>query len=242
LQLTTSRETVSEDNEIYAENMKKLMQYAEKEHFDRKPENNIQKPKAEKRIDKMFLDALRLTLTILPETIKPIVWANASGNGVVSSFPGDKFGSCVEQVGILDSDNGADVVVGKPLGNGNGHKRGSHESYFRRKEGNGKILAPSPNMSSLHLENMPEPRVVPLANKEKPIVYYEPVGNRLIINWARPSSEILMDAKPTDPKIKSQVMPLLMRAALDYVPGSSEMSKDDYNKTWETLLDRAYSQ
>lgn len=75
--------------------------------------------------------------------------------------------------------NNNTLVLGKSIGNGKGHRLGCGESYFIGKDGNGKVLALS-NMVSPGFEKLPEPKVVLVENKEKPILYFMQVGSTVI--------------------------------------------------------------
>ena len=87
---------------------------------------------------------------------------------------------------------------------------------------------------------IPEPKLVTVKSEDRPVVYYS-APNRLVINEYWSVSKILIDANPRDPGLKSRVLPLLVRAGIDAYPGSSEMSRDQWFRTYDVVLERAWS-
>ncbi|MFL6398169.1 MAG: hypothetical protein ACJ72J_01120 [Nitrososphaeraceae archaeon] len=66
-------------------------------------------------------------------------------------------------------------------------------------------------------------------------------SNRLVINSKRPSSRIILEANTKDPiEMKSRVLPLLVRAGIDAFPKSSEMSKEEWLKWYDQVLDNMW--
>ena len=80
LDLETSREGILEDNNIYEDFTKGLMQLLEKE-FERKSESKDSQPRSSKKIAKLFVDAVKAINSLLPEITRPIV------NGFYSNGP-----------------------------------------------------------------------------------------------------------------------------------------------------------
>ena len=240
----TSRDGILEGSEIYAEFMKKLKQYLEK-NFDKKSENKDKEIKSHKELGKMFVDILKSIRDRYPELTKPHLSGNMShdkGMGTMSNLPGDAADPCVSKEGlIIDPAKIAEPTIGKPIGNGKGTKRGTGgESTCRVIMGDGKILSPSSIISSGN-DITPELKVVVIGIEGKPVVFFS-APNRLVINPLRPSSQILIDAKPKDPKIlKSTVLPLLVRAGIDAFPTSSEMSKEEFFEKYDEVLDSMWS-
>ena len=241
LELTTSRDELYEGNEVYTDFMTKLMRYLD-ENFEKKSENIEKHVKSEKKISEYFVNIIKSIHDHFPHLTKPFLSgsiSNQSGIGSLSDLSGDAADQCIEQEGIFDK--AAKMIIGKPLGDGKGHKRGSTESKCRVIKGpkGGKILAP-PNILSAGNGVIPEPSVIPLKAGDKPVVYLS-APNRLIINEDRPASSIILRADPRDPNMKHRVMPLLVRAGIDAFPGASEMSKEEWFRHYDLVLDSVCS-
>jgi hypothetical protein len=163
--------------------------------------------------------------------------SNERGLGNLSNLLNDINSPCIEQAGIIDNDNG-ELVCGTTIGNGTKHKYTNRENTIRISEGEGRILAPS---TLAHSGNgqIPELKVVVIAVEDKPVIYFN-APNRLMINSSRPSSKILLEAKPKDSALKSRILPLLVRAGIDAFPGSSEISKEEWFKKYDAVLDNVY--
>jgi hypothetical protein len=88
---------------------------------------------------------------------------------------------------------------------------------------------------------IPQLTVVAAPSECKPIVYFSP-PNRLVINSSRPSSRIILEANTRDPiEMKSRVLPLLVRAGIEAFPKSSEISKEEWLKLHDQILDNMWS-
>jgi hypothetical protein len=190
----------------------------------------------------MFVNVVKSIHELYPEMIKPVLSGNLSiekGYGDIPYPTNDINSPCREQPGIIDNDITINRIIGKPIGNGKGHKNGNGESTSRIKNGDGKVLTPSILPFSGNGQ-IPEPKVVVIGVEEKPVIYFN-APNRLVINSLRQSSKILLEAKPTkDLALKSRVLPLLVRAGIDAFPGSSEMSKDEWFTMYDDVLDNVF--
>ena len=242
LELETSRGGIYEGNAIYIEFIEKSLRYLEK-NFDKKSENkdNDKEIKSEKQIAKMFVNVVKSIHELYPEMIKPVLSGNLSnekGYGDIPYPANDINSPCLAQPGIIDNDITIHRIIGKPIGNGKGHKNGNSENTARIKNGDGKVLSPSTLPFSGNGQ-IPEPKVVVIGVEEKPVIYFN-APNRLVINSLRPSSKILLDAKPKDIALRSRILPLLVRAGIDAFPGSSDMSKEEWFTKYDTVLDNVY--
>ena len=240
LELETSRDGIYEGSERYVEFIEKLMRYLE-ENFDKKSENKDKEIKSSKQLAKMFVSVIKSIHHLYPEMTKPLLSGNLSnekgyGNLVRPEY--NTTSSCIEQTGIIDIDKTLQPITGKPIGNGKGHKNGNGESTCRIKDGDGKVLSPSTILFSGNGQ-IPEPKVVVIGVEEKPVIYFN-APNRLVINSLRPSSKILLEAKPKDLAFKSRVLPLLVRAGIDAFPGSSEISKEEWFTKYDAVLDNVF--
>jgi hypothetical protein len=243
LELRTDRDGLYEGNELYVKFYKKLMSCLEV-NFPRTSENKDRVVKSGKHIEKMFFDVIRTILNIDPNMAIPLMSGNIPdergiGNG--SNLGGDAASSCTVQEGfVVDPTNTADRVTAKPIGDGPGHGPGDGESTARIIKGDGKILAPS-GIMLLGNNVIPQLTVVAAPSECKPIVYFSP-PNRLVINPSRPSSRIILEANTRDPiEMKSRVLPLLVRAGIEAFPKSSEMSKEEWLKLHDQILDNMWS-
>jgi hypothetical protein len=242
LDLDTSRDAIYEGNEIYIEFIEKLLGYLEK-NFDKKSENKDKDKeiKSQKQIAKMFVNVVKSIHQLYPEMIKPVLsgnFSNEKGYGNIPYPTNDINSPCIEQPGIIDNDITIHRITGKPIGNGKGHKNGNGESTARIKNGDGKVLSPSTLPFSGNGQ-IPEPKVVVIGVEEKPVIYFN-APNRLVINSLRPSSKILLDAKPKDIALRSRILPLLVRAGIDAFPGSSNMSKEEWFTKYDAVLDNVF--
>jgi hypothetical protein len=185
----------------------------------------------------MFVDVIKSINDLYPEMSNPLM----SGKSLVANpnVTGGSSDKCSDQAGIVDESNTAVRSVGKPIGNGNGHRHGNGESTVRKAHGDGKIL--SPRATNTIISNIvSEPKVVMATIEGKPVVFYSP-PDRLVINTGRASSGILLSAKPRDPELKSRVLPLLVRAGINAFPGSSEMTKEEWDQRYDAVPDSVYS-
>jgi hypothetical protein len=236
LELDTSREGLYEDGQAYIELMNKLYKHLD-QNYDKKSEDKNNSVRSQKQIAKFFVDVIRSVHHLYPEMSNPLM----SGKSLVSdpNILGGASDKCSEQAGVVDKFNTEDRSVGKPIGMGNGHKQGNGESTVRKVHGDGKIL--SPKGSNTVIGNMiSEPTVVVLKSEDKPVVFYTP-PNRLVINQGRPSSVILLTASPRDPNLKSRVLPLLVRAGINAFPGSSELTKEEWDQRYDAVLDSVWT-
>jgi hypothetical protein len=237
LELTTSREEVYEGNEVYTDFMTKLMKYLD-DNFEKKSENIEKHVKSEKKISECFVNVIKSIHDLFPHLTRPFLSGNISqqqGMGELSVLNGEAKDQCIEQGGFFDKN--AKMIIAKPLGDGKGHKRGNGESKCRVIKGanENKILAP-PNILSARNGVIPMPVIIPLKAGDKPVVYLSG-PNRLIVNEDRLASNIILRADPRDPNIKHRVMPLLVRAGIDAFPGASEMSREEWFRHYDLVLD-----
>ena len=72
LELETSRDGILEDNDVYPDFMKKLIQHLDKE-FEKKSEAKQREPRSKKQIAKLFVDIVRSINNLFPYITKPIV-------------------------------------------------------------------------------------------------------------------------------------------------------------------------
>jgi hypothetical protein len=204
----------------------------------------------------MFVNVISSIREAYPDMSKPLMAGSPSGEigiGTLSNFNGnaadpcieqkgkiDRTNTCIEQKGKIDRTNTAELTIGKPIGGcGKGHRRGSKESMSRITKGDGRILAPSHVLPSGN-DMIPEPKLVTGKSEDRPVVYYS-APNRLVINEYWSVSKILIDANPRDPDLKSRVLPLLVRAGIDAYPGALEMSREQWFRTYDLVLERAWS-
>ena len=188
----------------------------------------------------MFISVIKSIHHLYPEMTKPFLSGNLSnekGYGNLFRSENNTNSPCIEQTGIIDTDKTVQPITGKPIGNGKGHRNGNGESN-RIKDGDGKVLSPSTILFSGNGQ-IPEPKVVVIGVEEKPVIYFS-APNRLVINSLRPSSKIIIEAKPKDLAFKSRVLPLLVRAGIDAFPGSSEISKEEWFTKYDAVLDNVF--
>ena len=240
LELETSRDGLYEGSSLYSEFIEKLLKHID-QNFDKRSENKDKGIKSEKQIAKMFVNVVKTIYNLYPQMTKPLLSGELSkerGYGNILHPTNDINATCIEQSGIIDNDITIPPITGKPIGNGKGHPKGNGESTARIREGDGKVLSPSTIPFSGNGQ-IPEPKVVIIGVDEKPVIYFN-APNRLVINSFRPSSKILVEAKPKDLALKSRVLPLLVRAGIDAFPGSSEMSKDEWFRMYDDVLDNVF--
>jgi hypothetical protein len=240
LQLTSSRDAIHEEGVDYEEFIQALTKHLE-ENYEKKTEKKDQHVRAEKQLGKMFVDVISSIRDACPEMAKPLMAGSPSVEvGIGTNFKGDASDPCTEQKGIIDTTNTAELTIGKPIGgSGRGHRRGSKESMSRITKGDGRILAPSHVLPSGN-DIIPEPKLVTVKSEDRPVVYYS-APNRLVINEYWSVSKILIDANPRDPDLKSRVLPLLVRAGIDAYPGASNMPREEWFRTYDVVLERAWS-
>lgn len=213
------------------------------EKYDRKEtENKDEHVKAEKQLGKMFVTVISSILNAYPDMAKPLMAGSPSGEiGIGTNCRGDASDPCTEQKGIIDKT--AELTIGKPIGGCKVpkiRKGGGGESTVRIREGDdGRILAPSHVLPS-GKDMIPEPKLVIGRSEDRPVVYYS-APNRLVINEYWSASEILLNASPRDPDLKSRVLPLLVRAGIDTYPGASGMPLEEWFRRYDVVLDRAWS-
>jgi hypothetical protein len=76
-------------------------------------------------------------------------------------------------------------------------------------------------------------------NHSNPIIYFEP-PNRIVLNTARASSEIITTSNPKDPTRKARVLPLLTMAIVDMFLSTSQLPSEKWKKYYEQLLDKGW--
>ena len=76
-------------------------------------------------------------------------------------------------------------------------------------------------------------------NQDDPVIYFEP-PNRIVINTARPSADIILTGNPKDPTRKAIILPLLTMAIVDMFPSTSQLSYQDWKKCYGQLLDKGW--
>ena len=241
LQLTSSRDAIHEEGAEYDKFIQGLTNHLEENYEKKKIENKEQHVKAEKQLGKMFVNVISSIREAYPDMPKPLMAGSPSGEiGIGTSCQGNASDPCTEQKGIIDKTNTVDSIIAKPIGgDGKGHIGGSKESMCRIIKGDGRILAPSHVLPSGN-DMIPEPKLVIGRSEDRPVVYYS-APNRLVINEYWSVSKILINANPRDPDLKSRVLPLLVRAGIDAYPGASEMSRDQWFRTYDVVLERAWS-
>lgn len=241
LDLLTSRDGLYEGSNVYAEFMKKLLEHLDN-NFEKKSQPEEREIKSGKQILNTFLHVIKAIHNYFPNMQKPLLSgseSNLRGMGSFSNIDGGPSSPCSENKGIIDETSKERLIIAKPIGNGKSHRHGKGESHARIKNGEGRILSPSLLFASGN-GIIPEPKIVITeSGKEKPIVYFN-APNRLVINKSWTSSLILLEANPRDPAIKSRILPLLVRAGLDAFPESSALSKDEWFKVYDTILEGVY--
>ena len=112
LELETSRDGILEDNDVYPDFMKKLIQHLDKE-FEKKSEAKQREPRSKKQIAKLFVDIVRSINNLFPYITKPIVTGlssnEADGMGSTSES-GEIEGPCTLHEGHKDLDG--EVMTG----------------------------------------------------------------------------------------------------------------------------------
>ena len=240
LVLQPSREGVYEGNEIYEEFMKKLIANLDR-NFERKSEGEEKRVRSSKQIAKMFVSVIKSIHDLYPDMAKPLIYGNASNEkdkNNLTKIRGGNEGPFIKERGSLDKTGRVNDTTGKPLQSGNGAKQGNGKPKTQVFDGDEELLLPSILMPSGDV--IPEPKVVVVDVDAKPVVFFS-APHRLVINSKRPCSRILTDAKPKDPAMKSRVLPLLVRAGIDAFPGSSEMSREEWFKRYDAVLDSVWS-
>ena len=238
LVLQPSREGVYEGNEIYEEFMKKLIEYLDR-NFERKSEGEEKRVRSSKQIAKMFVTVIKSIRDLYPDMTKPLIYGNASNEkdtDNLTKVPGGNSPPFIKEMGAFDKTG--NNTSGKPLQSKGSSKRGNGNPKSQVSDGNEELLLPSILVSSGNI--IPEPKVVVVDVEGKPVVFFS-APHRLVINSKRPSSRILIDAKPKDPAMKSRVLPLLVRAGIDAFPGSSEMTREEWFRRYDAILDSVWS-
>jgi hypothetical protein len=239
LELETSRDGILEDNDVYSDFMKKLVQHLDKE-FEKKSEAKQREPRSKKQIAKLFVDVMKSINNLFPEMTKPIVTGpsshEADGMGSTSES-GEIEGPCTLHEGKKDP-NG-EAMTAKPIGLAKSHPDGPGESTCKvtRAGPEKKILAPSYLRRSGN-DLLPEPRIVSVEAGERPVVFFSSPPDRLVINIDRPSASILLDASSKEP---GRLLPLLVRAALSAYPGSAQLTGDELFRMESSVLDSVWS-
>jgi hypothetical protein len=195
----------------------------------------------------MFVDVIRTILNLDPNIASPIMSGNITdtdGIGRKSNLETSPESPCALLEGFaIDLTKTTEVVTAKPLGpskGGDDVRSKGGESTARITKGHGKILAPLGIVLPGN-EIIPKLTVVEAESEGKPIVYFSP-PNRLVINSKRPSSKIILDADTKNQiEMKSRVLPLLVRAGIESFPKSLEMSKEDWLRWHDTILDNMWS-
>jgi hypothetical protein len=240
LVLQPSREGVYEGNEIYEEFMRKLIENLDK-NFERKSEGEEKRVRSSKQIAKMFVSVIKSIHDLYPDMAKPLIYGNPSDQkerNNLTKIRGGNDGPLIKEKGTFDKTGTDNSTIGKPLQSRNGTKQGNGKPKNQVSDGDEELLLPSILLSGG--DTIPEPKVVVVDVDGKPVVFFS-APHRLVINSKRPSSHILTDARPKDPTMKSRVLPLLVRAGIDAFPGSFEMTREEWFRRYDAVLDSVWS-
>jgi hypothetical protein len=240
----SSRDGIHEEGADYEKFINGLIEYL-KENYERKSQSKNENVKSEKQLTKLFASIIGSIRDIYPHMNKPLMTGNPSGEtgiGSLSYLKGDAHDPCSEQKGMMiDNTKTAEPTIGKPIGEGKAHKRGTGESNCRITKGDGRALTPS------HIKNLfsgneiiPEPKLAVVEREDQFVVRFS-APNTLVINKSRPSADILINANPRDPEMKSRVLPLLVIAGIDAFPGASEMSREEWFRVYNVILDTKWA-
>jgi hypothetical protein len=238
LELETSRDDILEDNDIYSDLMKRLMPYLHV-RFKKKSEFRQMESRSEKQIKKFCMDIMRSINDLFPEMTKPVVAGLCSkdSDGMGSTSESGKIeGPCTLCEGEKDPDG--ELVTGKPISSGKGHRTGPGESTVRIRGGvtEKKILASS-YLQHVGNEFLPDPKIVSVKAGERPVVFFFS-PDRLVINIDRPSSSILIDANSRE---HGRLLPLLVRAIFSAYPGSAQLTAEELFRMESSVLDNIWS-
>ena len=167
-----------------------------------------------------------------PEMIKPLISGSKSRQGVAGKSPAnndvDKQQEWNVTKGVVDTTNRVEPTTAIPVGDRKvGFPNGTVDESPKREAGKIPIIL-GPNGQRFLAKSTGEIyddsnaqvtiKFVKLAtNQDDPVIYYQP-PNRIVINTARPSAEIILGGNPNNPAGRAMVLPLLTMAVIDMFP------------------------
>jgi len=249
-ELEIGRNRVYEDARIYPEFRKKFYEYLDK-HYEKASQTVEKEVKGIKQLQEMANNLIKHFCELNPEMIAPLISGSKASQGIKGKHPIASSATRQEKwnqiKGIIDVTDSDDSIPGIPSGNGNGSKGGGHKGEGRtpvpvlKGQGERKFVVRSTGEYASDNNTSVNLKFVPLStNQDDPVIYFQP-PNRIVINTARPSSDIILSGNSKDPTRKEKILPLLTMAIIDMFPSSSELSTKDWKKTYGQLLDKAYS-
>jgi hypothetical protein len=246
-ELEIGRNRVYEDARIYPQFRKKFFEFLDS-NFEKTSQPTDTEIKGLKQLQEMAESLVKLFCELNPDMIQPLISGPKSSQGLAgkSQMNDQVIDKDTWNIikGVFDKDGIARPREGMPI---NGKSKGGekHDREIRKisvLETNGKkdFLVKSANELSEEKASIKLKFIPMKTNHSYPIIYFEP-PNRIVLNTARASSEIITTSNPKDPARKARVLPLLTMAIVDMFLSTSQLPSHEWKKYYEQLLDKGWS-
>jgi hypothetical protein len=242
-ELEIGRNRVYEDGRIYPEFKKKFFEYLDS-NFEKTTKTVEKEIKGIRQLEEMAVNLIKHFCELNPEMVQPLISGAKTNQGISGKVASGNKAELQEEwdkiKGLIDI-NGS--KKGLPLQN----KSKDRPNHSNKKGGVPieKDLGDKDFLVKSSSETGNDNIVINLkfikvaTNQEDPVIYFEP-PNRIVINTARPSAEIILTGNPKDPTRKAIILPLLTMAIVDMFPSTSQLSYQDWKKCYGQLLDKGW--
>jgi hypothetical protein len=242
-ELEIGRNRVYEDAKIYPEFKKKLFEYLES-NFDKTSKTVDKEIKGIKQLQEMAVNLIRHFCELNPEMVQPLIGGAKANNGPSGKVATGNNAAIQEKwneiKGLIDLNAKTKAL---PTRNNNKegkmHNRDTSKVPIQQGIGNRDFLIKSSGQSTDGNIVINLKFIKVATNQDDPVIYFEP-PNRIVINTARPSAEIILTGNPKDPTRKAIILPLLTMAIVDMFPSTSQLSYQDWKKCYGQLLDKGW--
>lgn len=242
-ELEIGRNRVYEDHRIYPEFRRKFFEYLDS-NFDKTTKPVEKEIKGIRQLEEMAVNLIRNFCELNPEMVQPLISGSKSNQGIAGKVATGKDHALQEEwnkiKGLIDI-NGPTKAL--PLQNKKKERTNNStdkkEVSMQEGVGNKDFLVKSTSESGNDNIVINLKFIKVATNQDDPVIYFEP-PNRIVINTARPSADIILTGNPKDPTRKAIILPLLTMAIVDMFPSTSQLSYQDWKKCYGQLLDKGW--
>jgi len=245
-ELEIGRNRVYEDARIYPEFKKKFFEYLDS-NFERTSQPTDTEIKGVKQLEEMAENLVKLFCELNPDLVQPLISGPKSRQGLVGK---NRINNQVTDKdtwniikGVFDETGKSKPRHGIPINNISVHEKPDREPRkISVLEGDGNKDFFVKSTDELTEENASiRLKFIPMkTNHNNPVIYFEP-PNRIVLNTARASSDIITKSNPKDPTRKARILPLLTMGIVDMFLSTSQLPAHEWKKCYEQLLDKGWA-
>jgi len=242
-ELEIGRNRVYEDHRIYPEFKRKFFEYLDS-NFDKTTKPVEKEIKGIKQLEEMAVNLIRHFCELNPEMVQPLISGSKSNQGISGKVATGKNTALQEEwnkiKGLIDINGPTKALpVQNKTKERTTHNTDKKEVPMQQGIGNKDFLVRSSSETSNDNIVINLKFIKVATNQDDPVIYFEP-PNRIVINTARPSAEIILTGNPKDPTRKAIILPLLTMAIVDMFPSTSQLTYQDWKKCYGQLLDKGW--